>query len=86
MAEGSGPIFHSEGPVAAMLSDTEEAVAKHLESLWLANLNASIRVNTGYYVSHINTRRENDGMVVNDTGVVYGPWLPSREPALGTLR
>lgn len=73
--ETSGPVFHPEGPVAVLLNDIEESVAHFVESLWLANLNTSIRVNSGRYVSNVNTRREQDGYLVNDNGVIYGPWL-----------
>lgn len=73
--ETSGPVFHPELPVMVMLDGVAEDVANFVEALWLTNLNASIRVNRGVYVSNINVRREQDGYLVNDNGVAYGPWL-----------
>lgn len=75
MVEISGPITHADESFAITLDEIDDAIADRAKAMWLANLNSSIRVNTGRYVSHINIRREADSWVVNDAGVVYGPWL-----------
>ena len=41
----------------------------------MRNLDTSIRHPTPYYETQINIRDQGDASVVNDRGIVYGPWL-----------
>ena len=59
-----------------MVVDLVGAVADTALDLWRANLDRSIRVNTGRYVGETRvTRVSDDSAVVNDGTSVYGPWL-----------
>jgi len=41
----------------------------------MTNLETSIRHPTPYYETQITSERNGDTQVVNDRGVIYGPWL-----------
>lgn len=71
----TGPIFHCEPQIETLVRNIESDVADRLKELWLANLDSSIRVNSGHYVSLVNVRQDPDGYVLNDGRCVYGPWL-----------
>jgi hypothetical protein len=73
----TGPMFNGLAKKAAR-DFTREAsleIAKEGQRLWLTQLDSSIRVNTGYYTSHIKIDRAGEVNTVTDGGVIYGPWL-----------
>lgn len=74
----SGPIFQPAVVSAAvdrLCRDIADDGGDAIAAQWLSNLNTSIRVNTGRYVSNINVRAEPHGALVNDNKVIYGNWL-----------
>lgn len=73
----SGPVFDSRSTAAAdaMNQRIEEALAQKVQDSVLNRLQQVIRVNHHVYESHIQTTRVDDGLSVQDGGVVYGPWL-----------
>lgn len=72
----SGPFFTDRNQIVnRMLVKTREAVAMEGENLVVRNLDDSIRVNQGVYVSSIHTDRKANTNLVTDRGSVYGPWL-----------
>jgi hypothetical protein len=75
MAAVSGPLFHADTQVGLMLRRIERDVAQEGYRLVQVNLAGSLRHPTGYYQSHIRVTKEPLGTSVNDSSVVYGPWL-----------
>jgi hypothetical protein len=75
MAIVSGPIFHPERQVAEMLRSIEHDLAQEAFRLVHSNLVTSLRHPTGYYQSRIRITQEPSHTSVNDSSVVYGPWL-----------
>lgn len=75
MNKVEGPLFHSEAQVDGMLHEIEQDIAQRGYELVMANLASSLRHPTGYYESRIRVSREAYGTSVNDSSVVYGPWL-----------
>lgn len=73
----SGPLF--DGRAAQAVTEFTEEVKEDVASQGLANvmtnLNSSIRHPTPYYETQITKSRHGDAIVVNDRGIVYGPWL-----------
>lgn len=73
----SGPLF--DGRAEAALKDYTHAVAHDLgeqgERMVRDTLHAVERHPTGFYESHTNVRYNGGIVIVNDGGVVYGPWL-----------
>jgi hypothetical protein len=73
----SGPLF--DGRAAKAVKDFLDDAAKDVAAQALADvqttLNASIKNPTPYYETQINVEKQGDAQVVNDRGVIYGPWL-----------
>ena len=73
----SGPLFTGEADRA--LDDFCDALQREVAQQGFAdvmmNLNQSIQHPTPYYETQINIRTEGDVSIVNDRGIVYGPWL-----------
>ncbi len=76
-ASRNGPIGDGRFARAARdySDDLQYAVALHGEELVQARLATVLRNPTGYYQSRIRVERGRGGYVVNDSGVIYGPWL-----------
>ena len=73
----TGPVFNGMAKKAAR-DFTREAsleIAQQGQQMWITQLDSSIKVNTGYYTSHIQINRAGNDNTVHDSGVIYGPWL-----------
>jgi hypothetical protein len=74
----SGPVFDrtADHDAEAFCHDLADQVSRQAYAEVMTNLDTSIRHPTPYYETQINIRNEAPGTkVVNDAGVVYGPWL-----------
>lgn len=74
----SGPVFDGRARLAvkAFCDEAEEEVAQFGFNAVHAELGNVLQHPTGFYESHIQTERANEGVEVNDGGsIVYGPWL-----------
>jgi hypothetical protein len=73
----SGPIFDGRAAKAAhdFTEQVKEDVASQGYADVMTNLEGSIRHPTPYYETQITTSRHGDAIVVNDRGIIYGPWL-----------
>jgi hypothetical protein len=73
----SGPMFdgRAEAILNRMADDCLRDLGDAVEESWQAYMDASFRVSTGYYQSHINIAKRGRDLVVNDAGVIYGHWL-----------
>lgn len=73
----SGPVFdgRAAGAIIRLGQDCQREVAKAAEDTWHAFMDATFRHPTGFYQSHVNIARRDRDLVVNDAGVIYGPWL-----------
>lgn len=73
----SGPLF--DGRAVAALDDfadaAEDALAREGVAEVRTVLASSLRNPTGFYESRIRTDFVRGDHVVDDSGVVYGPWL-----------
>ena len=76
-SEATGPLFNGLATIAlrAMSESMVDTLARDAQHLVLENLHHDLKSPTGYYESHIRVDRVNNDRVVNDSGVVYGPWL-----------
>lgn len=72
-----GPIFdgRAAAAIADYMDDMEAEVAQDGVDLVRDQLAAVLQNPTGYYESSIRASRGGAGYVVDDSGVVYGPWL-----------
>lgn len=57
------------------MRDIDDAMGATGVELVLRNLHASLVNPTGFYESQIVYDRSTKGVEVNDSGVIYGPWL-----------
>lgn len=75
----SGPVFDGRADAASqrMVADIERDIAAQARSEVMTVLNASIKHPTPYYETQIRVRKTPTGQRVDDSGVVYGPWLES---------
>ncbi|MEA5366100.1 hypothetical protein VA596_41690 [Amycolatopsis sp., V23-08] len=73
----TGPMFTgaSAAVVDQFLEDAKYAVAGAALAAVHEILDARIRHPTPYYETQLHVVQENGAQVVNDRGVVYGPWL-----------
>lgn len=70
------PDLSAMGRLAGEMTDEiEEEVHAHVNADVHAILNARIKHPTPYYETQIVTERAGGGLVVHDSGVIYGPWL-----------
>jgi hypothetical protein len=69
----SGPIFDGRAAAAAhaFVAESERVIAAKGSDMVKHNLRAVLRHPTGYYESRVSAH----GNVVQDGGVIYGPWL-----------
>lgn len=73
----SGPVFSPRATriVDEMADDTEEAVADYAYQQVQDRLTAVLKHPTGFYQSKVRSRQVGSRHHVDDSGVVYGPWL-----------
>jgi|SRR5882762_7951775 len=72
-----GPVFDERGAhaVERFTDDATRAVAEAGARMVRMTLNARIRVNTGYYVSHVISEVRGSWGRVWDQFIIYGRWL-----------
>ena len=72
-----GPIFDGRAGAAArdFCDDWEREYAERTEDAVHNRLHQVLRHPTGNYERHIQTRKEGDGYTVDDSRIIYGPWL-----------
>jgi len=74
----SGPVFdgRADQAIRELKRDIISDLAAQGYSEWMQRLNASIRHPTPYYETQITVSRiGDDSAIVNDRGIIYGPWL-----------
>jgi hypothetical protein len=73
----SGPLYDGRAAAAVQdfIDDSRREVAQQGYADVMGNLNQSIKHPTPYYETQVNIRDEHDTSIVNDRGIVYGPWL-----------
>jgi hypothetical protein len=73
----SGPMF--EGSFASemqrMTQEMDQKIGDDVVDAILARLGQVLQNPTGYYESQIKAHPEGEVVVVDDSGVIYGPWL-----------
>lgn len=70
LVEGRAPAH-----VGRAMDDIEHEVAKYAKTLVDRRLNQVLRTQTPYYRTRISVVRSGGDWEVNDSGVIYGPWL-----------
>jgi hypothetical protein len=72
-----GPLFdgRAEASIPVLLTEIDADVAQVAVNSVLAWLGGHLQNPTGYYESQIATDMAVTGASVNDSGVIYGPWL-----------
>lgn len=84
----SGPIFGGRAQQAA--HELTQAIVDRVANAALErvqfNLDGSIKNPTPYYETQINIRGYMTDRVVNDRGVIYGPWLEGTGSRNATTR
>lgn len=73
----SGPVFDGRAAAAAgeFCDRVVQDVAAQGYSDVMHNLEGSIRHPTPYYETQINVQGGGRRRVINDRGIIYGPWL-----------
>lgn len=85
----SGPIFDAarrRGIVGEFCEEAVRDVGAQLLADWSTNLNASIRHPTPYYETQTHMLVSGPTAIVNDRGIVYGPWLEGTSSRNRTTR
>lgn len=77
-----GPVFDGEADdiLDEYLREAQWAIAQQALSDWHFNLDQSIRHPTPYYETQIHQFWDTNDVVVDDRGVIYGPWLEGTSP------
>lgn len=72
-----GPLFNGRASVAvhAFCDEAEDEIGQHGVNVIRTELGSVLKRPTGYYQSRIQTDRVGGDSVINDGGVIYGPWL-----------
>jgi hypothetical protein len=72
-----GPMFDGRANLAVhnFIEHAKKEIATEGQHEVLQRLDSSIRVNHHNYTGHIQVDRLGDDFSVNDSGIVYGPWL-----------
>lgn len=72
-----GPVFDGSAAriMRAVNDEVEDDIATEGVNVVRSELGHLLDNPTGYYESRIQTDRARGGTVVNDGGVIYGPWL-----------
>lgn len=73
----SGPVFDgtAAGKFKAACVEAQNDISQEAEDLIDMWLGMHLKHPTGYYESQIQTDRSSRVNIVNDGGVIYGPWL-----------
>jgi hypothetical protein len=73
----NGPLFDGRAARAAedFCDDWERDYTQEAERAVHQRLDGVLRHPTGNYQAHIQTRRDGDGYTVDDSRIIYGPWL-----------
>lgn len=73
----TGPLLDGMAPkeIDAFMAEATETVAQEGLDMVRRELRSVLRDPTGHYESKVQTNQVRDDFVVNDSGVVYGPWL-----------
>lgn len=73
----NGPIFDGRADLITdrMCDDIAETVAQHGYDLIQQRLGHVLRHPTGYYQSRIQVNDLGSDQIINDSDVIYGPWL-----------
>lgn len=73
----SGPVFDGRAGVALkrFRAEVVKEIAQEGAKQVRQTLHTVLRHPTGYYESQVRAERQGDEWSVNDSGVVYGPWL-----------
>jgi hypothetical protein len=84
----TGPVFDgtAEAEVDKFLLAAKEEIAQQGVNLVKTELSQVLKNPTGYYESRIQTDMTQRDMAVNDSGVVYGPWLAGVSSRNATTR
>jgi hypothetical protein len=77
IVKASGPLFDGRAlrELDKFTIAASAAIAKNGALLVHKNLSQSLRAPTGFYQSNVVVERREEGDMVTDRGVVYGPWL-----------
>lgn len=72
-----GPLFDGRAPhiINEYQHELEQKLADTGVNMVEAALVGVLKHPTGYYQSRIQTDRRSGGYEINDSGVIYGPWL-----------
>jgi hypothetical protein len=72
-----GPILTgTAGPIVTqMLEEAQREVAAQASADVHGFMNATFKNPTPYYETQVNIAQRGRDLVVNDRGIVYGPWL-----------
>lgn len=75
--ETSGPIFNGQAQAALQefLVDVRQTIGQEGVNMVGQALQGVLKHPTGHYQSQIQTTNRGDTNVVDDNGVIYGPWL-----------
>jgi hypothetical protein len=75
--DGRGPLLDGRGPahIRRAIDDIEHEVARYGKDQVQQRLNRVLRTQTPYYRTRIRAVRTGGRWEVNDSGVIYGPWL-----------
>ena len=84
----SGPIFDGRAVRASkdFIDDWEQEYSGKVEDAVQNRLSSVLKHPTGNYQRHIRTRQEGDGRTVDDSSIVYGPWLEGTSSRNQTTR
>lgn len=73
----SGPLFN--GTASQAMKDYAEAVnvklAREVKDEIVTDLNTAFKHSTGHYISKVKVTDNKGSATVDDSGIVYGPWL-----------
>ena len=72
-----GPLFDGRAAHAAhdFCNDFETRYGREVENMVKARIHQVFRHPTGNYERHLQTVRSGAGVEVNDSNIIYGPWL-----------
>lgn len=84
----SGPVFDGRALAAVneLVSDVVEQLGKEAKAEVLEELGGSLQHPTGFYESQVQVTSTRTQAVVNDGGVIYGPWLEGTGSRNATTR
>lgn len=73
----SGPIFDggAEKALKEFMVKSGDVIGQQIVNSVRMTLGSVLQNPTGAYERGIQTERQQDDLVVNDSGIVYGPWL-----------